>query len=65
MKRVENDCVGCPPEMGCLGSTCPYKNAIHYYCDKCKEEKPLYKYEGEELCIDCIEERLEKVTDEL
>lgn len=63
MKRIENDCVGCPPEMGCLGSSCPYRNNPHYYCDQCGEEKPLYHFDDEELCIDCIEKQLEKVTD--
>lgn len=63
MIKIENDCVGCPPEMGCLGDSCPRMNVICYYCDKCGEEKEtLYHFDGEQLCIDCIEKRLEKVT---
>ena len=38
MIRIENDCVGCPKEMGCLGSSCPYRDVPHYYCDECGEE---------------------------
>lgn len=63
MKRVENECVGCPAEIGCAGGTCPYSKVIHYYCDNCREEKLLYEYDGKELCIDCIKERLDKVSD--
>lgn len=63
MKTIEDECVGCPPEMGCLGSSCPYKNVVHYYCDDCGEETQLYYYDGKELCIDCIEKTLEKVEE--
>lgn len=61
MKKVENECVGCPPEMGCLGSYCPYRNVVHYYCDKCGAETKLYHYDGYELCIDCLLEEFEVV----
>lgn len=30
MVTYENECVGCPPEKGCLGSTCPYRKVKHY-----------------------------------
>ena len=63
VKTIENECVGCPPEIGCLGSSCPNLNVVHYYCDECEEEAQLYHYNGQELCIDCIEKSLEKVTD--
>ena len=63
MKTIEDECVGCPPEIGCLGSSCPYKNVVHYYCDDCGEETQLYYYDGKELCIDCIEKTLEKVEE--
>lgn len=61
MIRVEDECVGCPPEMGCLGSSCPYKNVPRFYCDKCGFEEDLYWYDNEQLCIDCIKVKLEKV----
>ena len=35
---LEDECVSCPPEVGCLGSACPKKNVAHYYCDKCVKE---------------------------
>ena len=63
MKKIENECVCCPPEMGCLGSSCPHLNVVRYYCDECEEEADLYHYNGQELCINCIEKTLEKVTD--
>lgn len=56
--RIENDCVGCP--QGCIN--CGLKRAKHYYCDRCKDEfETIYHFEGEELCIECIEELLHEV----
>ena len=63
MIKYENECVGCHREIGCLGSGCPYQNVSHYYCDKCGDETTLYRFNGEELCIDCIKNSLEKVTE--
>lgn len=62
MKKNENECVGCR-DLGlpCMGSSCPNRNVARYYCDKCESEAPLYHYDGQELCIDCIEEKLKKV----
>lgn len=54
MKVVENECVGCPPEMGCLGSSCPNRNVERFYCDDCGAEETLYDYDGEEICKDCL-----------
>ena len=61
MKIFEDLCVGCPPEIGCLGSTCPHKNVPVYYCDECEEQNELYEFEGQELCADCVVKRLPKV----
>lgn len=61
MKKYENECVGCAPEMRCLGSTCPNRNVLHLYCDECGEETTLYIYDEEEMCIECITARLEMV----
>ena len=62
MVMIEDECVGCPGGMGCLGSACPNRNVKHYICDKCKDDvETLYEFEGEQLCIDCIEERLKVV----
>ena len=60
--KFENECVGCPPEMGCLGNSCRYKNVKHLYCDKCGEDvEELYKVDGEELCEECLKDNFEKV----
>ena len=61
MIQIENDCVGCPIEL-CIGGRCKYLNVPHFYCDECEDESyPLYWFENEQLCIDCIEKRLERV----
>lgn len=54
MIKHENDCVGCPPEMGCLGDSCQYRNVPHYYCDDCGLENKLYEYEDKQLCETCL-----------
>lgn len=54
MRKVENECVGCPPEMGCLGSSCRYANVEHFYCDYCGDETTLYDYYGDEICEECL-----------
>lgn len=62
MTKYEDECCGCSiPAYPCLGSSCPNLNVKHYYCDECGEEEQLYSFDGEELCISCIENRLEKV----
>ena len=63
MTKYENECVGCPPEMGCLGSGCPNRNVKHLYCDKCKADcEELYDYDGEELCEECLLDSFDKIT---
>lgn len=61
MVKLENECVGCPPNMGCLGDSCPYRNVPHFYCDECGEEEVLYEFEGGEYCLDCIANMLKVV----
>ena len=56
---IESDCVDC--ELPCIYKACPYYEVMKYYCDNCGEEDDLYYYDGEQLCVDCILERLEKV----
>lgn len=59
MTREENNCVGCPPEIFCLGSTCPMRHVLHTYCDSCGIEiDPDYAIkDGEmEYCDECAEE---------
>ena len=51
MITYEDECVGCPTEMGCLGSACQNRNVKHLYCDKCDDDvEKLYKYVGQEIC---------------
>ena len=61
MKKIENECVGCPPEMPCLGNRCKYRNVVRFYCDRCKEENKLYHYGDEELCEECLLKEFEVV----
>lgn len=62
MRKYENECVGCTSQgLHCIGSSCPKQNVLHIYCDKCGEERRLYKYDERELCIGCIAEELETV----
>lgn len=60
MKQLENECVDCG--LPCLGNSCPNRNVPRFYCDECGDEAQLYDFDGEELCIDCIEKRLDKVN---
>ena len=63
MVKYENECVGCPPEMGCLGDSCPNRNVMHLYCDKFQDDvEVLYDYDGEELCEECLLDSFEKIT---
>ena len=61
MQIVENECVDCPDDMGCIYTACPYYEVVRYYCDICGEEAELYCWNGDQLCIDCILKQLERV----
>lgn len=65
MIKSENECVGCPPELGCLGSSCPYVDVPHYYCDFCKAESTLYRYNGYEICEECLLKEFEIVEESI
>lgn len=55
MVRYEDQCVGCPPEMGCMGSACPNQNVPVWSCDECGDEDvELYDYDGSQLCQSCL-----------
>lgn len=63
MIKYEDECVGCPPEMGCIGEACIYRNVKHLYCDKCEEDcEELYVCDGKELCEDCLKRQFDKIT---
>ena len=60
MKKIENECCDCG--LPCLGSSCPNRNVVRYYCDECGDEnETLYHFDGEELCRYCLLKRFEKV----
>lgn len=59
MKSIENECVCC--DLPCLGNSCPNRNVVRFYCDKCGEEAMLRKYNGKELCQDCLLKEFEVV----
>jgi hypothetical protein len=61
MKKIINECLNCPSEMGCIGDACPNKHVARFYCDECGAEEILYYYEDEELCLDCLTEKFDKV----
>lgn len=55
MIRFENECVGCPPHMGCMGSACPYSHVPYLTCDKCEDEvEELYDTNEGQLCEECV-----------
>lgn len=71
IEKVDN-CVGCPPELGCAGRSCPNhpktvtRKAV--VCDACGREirfdageklcRAPYQKEPAYICEDCLEERL-------
>ena len=61
MVEYSNDCVGCPPEMGCIGNLCKHTNVPHWYCDECGAEETLYYVDNQELCGNCALKALEMV----
>lgn len=67
MIKYENDCVGCPPEIGCLGSSCPNRNVSHAYCDKCGDEALIYSLDDddEQLCEECMIRKLNDLWNSL
>lgn len=66
MKVYENQCVGCPPEIGCLGNTCPYVNVPVYCCDnKNGHDIAVYRIDGQDLCEDCTKSLLLELFNEL
>lgn len=58
MVRIVNNCVGCPT----CSPFCKKNREKVYFCDKCDDEADkLYWFDGNMLCISCIEKRLEEV----
>lgn len=65
---TENECVGCPPNMGCLGAGCPNRNVLHIECDECGEEvmgeEEIYEFDGKDYCIECAKKLYPEEFDE-
>lgn len=65
MIYYEDNCFCCESSgYPCIGRYCPNRNVKMYECDKCNEEVDygnLFHWNGQEFCIDCIKEELEKV----
>lgn len=58
----ENECVGCPPDWGCLGNACPNRT-IRMECDHCHEEvDKLFWFQGEQWCAECVLEEYDEVV---
>lgn len=63
MIKFENECVGCPAEMGCLGDNCPNLNVVHLYCDNCGNDvESLFDIGGEQVCDKCLHEIFQEIT---
>ena len=64
MIRYENNCCGCATESyPCIGDICPNRHVPVFVCDECGEDvEDLYEYGSEQLCADCVLERLDKVS---
>lgn len=48
-------CVGCPPEIGCMGKACPQCWKYIITCDMCKRQtNDVWRVDGVDLCQDCM-----------
>ena len=60
MIRTENECCDCG--LPCTYESCPYWAVTRFYCDECgNEEDVLYWWDNQQLCLGCVEARLERV----
>ena len=58
MTKYEDNCVGCPTNMGCIRGACPYANVPVVVCDSCGYEGAEYKLDGVDVCEGCFEENV-------
>jgi len=56
MIKYQNDCVGCPDGVPCMGRACPYRHVPHFYCDECGDEADELREfdDGRQLCNSCL-----------
>ena len=59
MKITTSDCVDC--DLPCIQESCRYYKVDRYLCDECNEETELYYFDNQELCAECVLNRLEKI----
>lgn len=64
MRTLENDCVGCPSDLGCIGDSCPYRNVERFYCDECSSDAS-YRIDGLDLCDECAENYIKNAFEDL
>lgn len=65
MRRFENQCVGCPEGVGCLGADCPYINVPIYYCDQCEKNEAYYRMDGSDYCEKCARKYIDELFHDL
>ena len=64
MIRFENECVGCPTNMGCIGSGCPYSHVLHLVCDECGEDvEELYDTPSGQMCGTCVKANFDEYAE--
>ena len=59
MVVTESECIDC--DLPCIYESCKYYQVTRYYCDQCGDEIELFWFDGRQLCINCIEDQLERV----
>lgn len=60
MKTKVNSCCDCG--LPCI-LFCPLRDDSYIWtCDECGAETQLYEWEGQELCLNCLEKYLDKIN---
>ena len=59
MKKIIDECCSC--DLPCLGNTCPMRNKVAYFCDKCESEVGVDIDFLYDFCGECVLELLDKV----
>lgn len=63
--KNKDNCVCCPPEMGCLYDACPMLYEVQMRCDVCKcEADDLYRVDDVDMCEDCFGKTYIHITSE-
>lgn len=63
VKYDKSGCVGCPSNLGCLGTGCPQCWETIMECDKCGEEvDELFRLDDVDLCEDCLKSSCIEIT---